>query len=74
MPKVLEDCVKALVDKGKEKESAYAICTAQLQKAGILKPDSQELAEGCEGKTLFLQHDDGTIDAITATEPPKEKK
>lgn len=68
MPKVLEDCIKALMDKGKEKESAYAICTAQLQKAGILKPGSQELAEGSEGKTLFIEHDDGSMTAIQSAE------
>ncbi|MGD8305154.1 MAG: hypothetical protein PVF17_00740 [Ignavibacteria bacterium] len=36
MPKKLERCVKEIMKQGKNKESAYAICTAQL-KSGIIK-------------------------------------
>ena len=66
MPKVLEDCVKKLVDKGKDEKNAYAICTAQLQKAGVLKPGSDQLAESSEGRSLLLTHEDGSIDIIQA--------
>lgn len=32
MPKKLEDCVKKLIDKGYTEQSAYAICTASLNR------------------------------------------
>ena len=38
MPKVLEDCVTKLRQRGYNESSAYAICTSALQKAGKLKP------------------------------------
>ena len=38
MPKKLDDCVKILMKQGKSEQSAYAICTASLKKAGIIKP------------------------------------
>lgn len=37
MPAILEKCVKDLMAQGKSKESAYAICTASLQKAEKMK-------------------------------------
>lgn len=37
MPKKLEDCVKKVMATGKSKDSAYAICTSVLKKAGYLK-------------------------------------
>ena len=36
MPPILEKCVNELLKKGKNKSSAYAICTASLKKAGKL--------------------------------------
>jgi len=36
MPRILEDCVKKLIKKGKSRSSAFAICTASLEKAGKL--------------------------------------
>ena len=42
MPKALEDCVKKLVAKGKSKSSAFAICTASLQKAGKMKKKKEK--------------------------------
>ena len=36
MPKKLESCVKK-VSKTKSKDAAYGICTASLQKAGVMK-------------------------------------
>ena len=37
MPKKLERCVLDVMKSGKTKSSAYAICTASLQKAGVIK-------------------------------------
>lgn len=37
MPKKLERCVLDVMKQGKTKSSAYAICTASLQKAGVIK-------------------------------------
>lgn len=34
MPKKLDSCVKKVQKKGKDKSSAYAICTSSLQKSG----------------------------------------
>jgi mannitol/fructose-specific phosphotransferase system IIA component (Ntr-type) len=45
MPKVLDDCVEKLLKQGKSKERAFAICTKQLQKAGILKKGTRKLAK-----------------------------
>lgn len=43
MPKILERLVGQLEAKGKDKQSAFAIATSQLQKHGVLKKGSQEL-------------------------------
>jgi hypothetical protein len=43
MPKILERLVGQLEAQGKDKKSAFAIATSELQKAGDLKPGSQEL-------------------------------
>lgn len=43
MPKILERLVGQLEAKGKDKSSAFAIATSQLQKHGVLKRGSQEL-------------------------------
>ncbi len=45
MPKVLEDCVKRVMTQGRSKSSAFAICTASLQKSGSLKKGTQELTD-----------------------------
>ena len=37
IPKELEQCVAKLVKQGKDEKSAFAICTAQLKKAGKMK-------------------------------------
>lgn len=37
MPKVLDDCVQKVGNKGHSKSSSYAICTSSLQKAGKMK-------------------------------------
>lgn len=42
MPAILERLVKQLMSKGKSKSSAFAIATSTLQKAGDLKPGSQQ--------------------------------
>lgn len=42
MPKILEEAVKKIQAKGHSKSSAYAIATKSLQKAGDLKPGTQE--------------------------------
>ena len=44
-PEVLDTLVKKLMDKGMEKNKAYAIATAQLQKQGVLKKGTHDLAE-----------------------------
>ena len=41
MPKKLEDCVKQ-VSKSRSKSSAYAICTASLEKAGVMKKSTKD--------------------------------
>lgn len=43
MPKQLDDCVKKLKRQGKSESQAFAICTASLQKAGVLKKGSHKL-------------------------------
>jgi len=45
MPKILERLVGQLKKKGMPESSAYAIATKQQQKAGNLKPGSQELTD-----------------------------
>lgn len=42
LPKILERLVKQLMDKGHDKQSAYAIATKSLQRSGNLKPGTQE--------------------------------
>jgi hypothetical protein len=42
MPAILERLVSQLKAKGKPEASAYAIATSSLQRAGDLKPGSQE--------------------------------
>lgn len=49
MPKLLEPMVKDLIAKGKSKSEAWAIATKQHQRAGNLKPGTQELT--LKGKT-----------------------
>jgi hypothetical protein len=43
MPELLERLVEQLMAKGKNRSSAFAIATSQLQDAGNLKPGTQEL-------------------------------
>ena len=52
MPKILEKCVTKLIKNGKSKSSAYAICTASLQKVG--KMSEEEVAEVCKENDLTL--------------------
>lgn len=49
MPKILERLVGQLQAKGMPKSEAYAIATKQQQRAGNLKPGTQELTS--KGKT-----------------------
>ena len=44
-PEVLDKLVQKLMDKGMEKNKAYAIATAQLQKQGVLKKGTHDLEE-----------------------------
>ena len=37
MPAKLDRCVEDVMKKGKDKSSAFAICTASLQRAGVLE-------------------------------------
>ena len=46
MPKMLEDLVGKLQNKGMPKAKAYAIATSSLQKSGKLKPGTQKMAKG----------------------------
>jgi len=46
MPQILDSCVEDVMKKQSlPKSRAFAICTAQLQKAGILKGGTQELTK-----------------------------
>lgn len=45
MPKILERLVSQLKAKGMPESQAYAVATAQLQKAGNLKAGTQELTD-----------------------------
>lgn len=45
MPKILERLVSQLEAKGMSKSKAFAVATSSLQKAGDLKPGSQQLTE-----------------------------
>jgi hypothetical protein len=49
MPKILERLVSQLMEKGMDRNKAYAVATSQLQKHGTMKKGSQELTE--KGKT-----------------------
>lgn len=42
MPRILERLTNQLAAKGYDKSSAYAIATSQLQKAGDLKPGTNQ--------------------------------
>lgn len=53
MPEILKHCV-GQVGKEKGKSRAFAICTASLQKAGILKKGTQELT--AKGKKAEDKH------------------
>lgn len=48
MPEVLDRCVNRLINKGKSR--AFAICTANLQRAGVLKKGTQKLTKKGRGK------------------------
>ena len=53
MPKILERLVGQLEAKGKDKGSAFAIATSQLQKHGVLKKGTQELTpKGAERQAM----------------------
>ena len=53
MPKILERAVSQIQAKGADKSKAYAIATKSLQKAGDLKPGSQELtAKGAKRQAM----------------------
>ncbi len=44
MPRILDNCISDIMrEQGLPRSRAFAICTASQQKAGILKPGSQEL-------------------------------
>lgn len=45
MPKEFDDCVNALIKKGKSKDSAYAICVANYKKKHGKSPFSKEQVE-----------------------------
>lgn len=45
MPKIWEQMVQKFKDKGMPNEKAYAIATSVLQKRGVLKKGTHELAE-----------------------------
>lgn len=42
MPQKLKRCVLDVMKQGKTQSSAYAICTASLQKAGVMKKGSSK--------------------------------
>lgn len=44
MPKILDKYVEGIKKKGKSESSAYAIATSVLQKKGILKKGTRQLA------------------------------
>lgn len=44
-PEVLDTLVRKLMDKGMDKDKAYAIATTQLQKKGVLKKGTHDIAE-----------------------------
>lgn len=50
MPAALDKCVIALRKQGKSEARAFAICTASLQRAGILKKGSQKLTKKGKSK------------------------
>jgi hypothetical protein len=60
MPKLLERLSQQLQAKGMAKAKAYAVATSQMQKAGNLKPNTQELtpkgkarqAMGAKGRAI----------------------
>jgi hypothetical protein len=62
-PEVLDTLVKKLMDKGMDKDKAYAIATTQLQKKGVLKKGTHDLAEN-DYEYVFkesLTHGTGTF-------------
>jgi len=67
MPKQLEKCVQDLIDKGKSRDEAYAICTSSTgwvrkkgggwknKKTGKSYNENFEVQEGQEGQESFLE-------------------
>ena len=53
MPKVLDDCVSKVKARGVSENRAFAICTASLQDAGVLRKGTQKLA--AKGKTVLTK-------------------
>ena len=49
-PEILDRLVKQLMDKGMDKNKAYAIATSSLQKRGVLKKGTQQLTSKGEGR------------------------
>ena len=43
MPAILDRCVKHVMAKGGTKQKGFAVCTATLQKAGIMKRGTRKL-------------------------------
>lgn len=63
-PLLVQHCVAAVADQyGGDTQKAFAICVAQLQKAGYLKPGSMELTAA--GKKKQAEHE---------SEPDAKKK
>jgi len=49
-PEILDRLVKQLMDKGMDKNRAYAVATSSLQKRGVLKKGTQQLTDKGEGR------------------------
>lgn len=55
VPSPLRHCVAATTSKGRDTSSAFAVCTAQLQKSGVLKKGSQDLTS--KGEKTAAEHE-----------------
>ena len=74
--KFMQRCVADVTDQGKEVGAAFAICTAQAQKAGLAEPGSRKLtAKGRKRERQFGREKDMSAKRrayLAATGRPEE--
>ena len=61
MPAEFDQCVKKVMGQGKDKSSAFAICTATFKKAGKKTENFQNMEEKLDEKKEVKLDEDGDI-------------